>query len=176
LITIDSLNRVFFTVFDEKKKKGEDENAPKKHDQIIQEINRTQNLGLSNAEIASFRQLYAVGLPFSSLKQLLAMTPAEQAKVNQPGIPVLDSANNQLYSWIRATKYAYTGAKDFQYLIKGDKGSLYPTFEAVVSALKRNDVFKYNLITSLGQAPSGSDYDMMRKTFKPAKETPATEK
>lgn len=166
LITIDSSNRVFFSVYEEKKKKGEDENASNKHDEIIQEINTSRKLGLSKEEMAAFRKVFGVGVPFGALKQYLAMTPAEQAAQKLPGIPVLDSLNNQLYDWIRATKIAYAGTKDFQYLIKGDQGSLYPTFEAVINALKKNDVLKYNLITSLEGTPSGSEYENVKKTFK----------
>lgn len=34
------------------------------------------------------------------------------------------------------------------YLIKGDKAATYPTFEKVIEALKQNNIYKYNLVTS----------------------------
>jgi hypothetical protein len=55
-------------------------------------------------------------------------------------------------------KRAFAGEK-LNYLIKGDAKSKYPTFEAVVSALKRNEEFKYNLVTALDDVPSGSELD-----------------
>lgn len=143
MISFDSTNRVFFTVLSEK--------DPQKYADIINEVNTGQNLGLTPAEIANFRNIYMVGVPLSGVKQLLGMDAKAVEKVRQPGIPVEDSANNELYWWVRAAKNAFAGEK-LNYLIKGDGNSKYPAFEAVVSALKRNEEFKYNLITTLDGA------------------------
>jgi hypothetical protein len=48
-------------------------------------------------------------------------------------------------------------------LIKGDGRSKYPVFEGIVSALKRNDEFKYQLVTALEGVPPGSDLDKYNK-------------
>ena len=148
LISIDSANRVFFSVLSEK--------DPTKFDDIINDVNAEQKLGLSPAELTNFRKTYMVGVPFGGLKQLLATDFKEQAKLVQPGIPVLDSANNQLVWWVKAAKTAFAGEK-LNYLIKGDGASKYPTFDAVISALKRNEEFKYNLVTALDDIPVGSE-------------------
>ena len=121
MIIVDSTDRVFFSVLSEKDKT--------KFDAVIQEINSSQTLNLSNAEMANFRKTFAVGVPFGNLKQLLALDSKEQASLKQPGIPVLDSANNQLFWWIAAAKKAFAGEK-LNYLIKGDGNSKYPAFEA----------------------------------------------
>jgi len=158
MIIVDSSNRVFFSVLSEKDKT--------KFDAIIQGINSSRSLGLSAAEMANFRQTFAVGVPFGGLKQLLAMAPADQNKLRQPGIPVLDTVNNELIWWIGEAKKAFAGEK-LNYLIKGDAKSKYPTFEAVISALKKNDEFKYNLVTALDDIPSNSELDMYnRKNLK----------
>ncbi len=148
MITIDSANRVFFSVLSEKDKS--------KFDAIINGINTTQNLGLSPAEIANFRQTFAVGVPFGGVKQLLGTNVKDQPKLKQTGIPVLDTLNNQLIWWIQQAKLAFRGEK-LNYLIKGDGSSKYPTFEAVISALKKNEEFKYNLVTSLDEIPPGTE-------------------
>ncbi len=150
MITIDSADKVYFTVLSEKDKT--------KFDAIINGINTSQNLQLSPAEIQNFRQTFLVGVPFAGLKQLLATDPKAQASLKQPGIPVKDSANNQLIWWIREAKNAFAGQK-LNYLIKGDGKSKYPAFEAVIAALKKNDELKYNLVTSLDDIPSGSELD-----------------
>lgn len=155
MITIDSLDKVYFTVLSDKDKT--------KFDDIIKGINTSQNLGLSQAELANFRQTFLVGVPFAGLKQLLGTNAKEQASIRQPGIPVKDSANNQLVWWIREAKNAFAGQK-LNYLIKGDGKSKYPAFEAVISALKRNDELKYNLVTSLDNIPSGSELDKLIKS------------
>jgi biopolymer transport protein ExbD len=155
LITIDSTDKVYFTVLSDKDKT--------KFDDIIKGINTTQNLGLSPAELNNFRQTFLVGVPFAGLKQLLATDAKAQATLKQPGIPVKDSANNQLVWWIREAKNAFAGQK-LNYLIKGDAKSKYPAFEAVIAALKKNDELKYNLVTSLDDIPSGSDLDKYLKS------------
>ncbi len=157
MISMDSLNRVFFTVLSE--------NDTKKYDAIIQGINTSQNLGLTPAEMANFKNVYMTGVPFSGLKQLLATPVSEQAKLRLPGIPVMDSANNQLIWWIQQAKIAFAG-QTLNYLIKGDNNSKYPAFEAVLNALKKNDEFKYKLVTSLDGLPDGSELDKVQKRSK----------
>ena len=158
LITIDSSNKVYFSVLSDKDKS--------KFDEIINDINTSQSLGLTKAELDNFRQTYMVGVPFGGLKQLLGTPAMDQVKLKQPGIPVLDSTNNQLIWWIGAAKRAFSGQKGFKYLIKGDGSSKYPAFEAVIAALKKNEEFKYNLVTSLDDVPGGSEYEKTQ-TFKP---------
>ncbi|MEQ1678752.1 MAG: biopolymer transporter ExbD, partial [Chitinophagaceae bacterium] len=150
MIIVDSSNRVFFSVLSEK--------DPAKYDAIIKGINSSRALGLSNAEMANYKKTFAVGVSLGNLKQLLGMPAEEQNKLTQPGIPILDSANNELYYWVMEAKRAFAG-EPLKYLIKGDAQSKYPTFEAVVSALKRNDEFKYNLVTALDDIPANSELD-----------------
>lgn len=155
MVTIDQQDRVFFSVLSEK--------SLEKFDQIIQEINTTNNLGLSDAEMANFRKTFVVGVPLSKLQSLLKVPADQQKNVQQEGIPVLDSATNELVRWIAASKNAFAGQK-LTFLIKGDSKSRYPTFEAVVNALKRNEEFKYNLVTTPEDAPPNSELGIMRKS------------
>jgi hypothetical protein len=115
--------------------------------------------------MGNFRKTYLTGVPFTGLKQLLGTPAADQKNINQPGIPVMDSANNQLAEWIKAAKEAFAG-QELKYLIKGDAKSKYPAFEGVISALKRNNEFKYNLVTSLDEVPPNSALDKANKTMK----------
>jgi biopolymer transport protein ExbD len=157
MISMDSLNRVFFTVLSQKDQS--------KYNTIIQGINTSQNLGLTPAEMANFKKVYMTGVPFSGLKQFLGMSSEQQATVKLPGIPVMDSTNNQLVWWIREAKAAFAGEK-LNYLIKGDNNAKYPAFEAVLTALKKNEEFKYNLVTSLDGIPDGSELDTKLKKAK----------
>lgn len=154
MFTIDNDNRVFFSVLSEKNVKV--------YDQIIQEINTNQNLNLTPAEMANFRKTLVIGVPFSQLKSLLAVPADEQKNIKQPGIPVMDSATNEAVRWIAASKNAFAGQK-LTFLIKGDSKSKFPTFEAVVSALKRNEEFKYNLVTTPEDAPANSELGIIRR-------------
>ena len=157
LISIDSSNKVYFSILSEK--------DPSKFDNVINEINDKQKLGLTPAQISNFRKTYMVGVPFTGLKQLLDIDAKEQGNVKQPGIPVMDSTNNQLTWWIQGAKNAFAGEK-LVYLIKGDGNSKYPAFEAVIEALKKNEEFKYSLVTSLDDIPVGSALDLELKRLK----------
>ncbi|MBC7947703.1 MAG: biopolymer transporter ExbD [Chitinophagaceae bacterium] len=148
LITIDKDSKVYININAKK-----DQN---KLTQIIEGINTSRSLGLSPAQIQNFKTTPIIGVPFGSLKTLLNLPADQQATVGQPGIPVLDSINNELIWWVSETKKAFAGEK-LLYLIKGDNGSKYPTFEGVVNALRKNDEFKYNLVTSQEGPPEGTD-------------------
>lgn len=150
LITIDKDSKVYLNISEPKDK------SKTRLNEIIQGINTSRNLGLSPAEIENFKNSPIIGVPFSSLKSLLKLSSKDQEKVKQPGIPVLDTLNNELVWWVAETKKAFAGGK-LIYLIKGDNNSKYPSFEAVVNALRKNEEFKYNLITSQEDAPEGTD-------------------
>ena len=153
LIGIDTANRVFFTVLAEK-----DKSIP---DDILKRVATIRTLTFTNDQIMNYRKTYAVGVPFTQLGSLLSLEPESQGSVTQPGIPVLDTLDNQLVTWIQASKEVYRERqKPLKYLIKGDGASKYPTFEAVVAALKKNDEYKYNLVTALEGAPSNSALDI----------------
>ena len=148
LITIDQDSKVYLNI-----------SAPKdlvKLKTVIEGINTSRNLGLTDAEMEKFKTVPIVGVPFNGLKQLLNLPLKQQEKVGQPGIPVLDTLNNELVWWVDEAKKAFAGGK-LIFLIKGDNNSKYPTFEAVINAMRRNEEFKYNLITSQEGAPEGTE-------------------
>jgi len=97
MVLVDSTNRVFFSVLSEKDRTVSD--------QIVTKAAELRSIKLTPEEVQNFRKTPAVGVPFSRLAALLDMGPEEQnAGAGQPGIPVLDSTDNQLATWIRASK------------------------------------------------------------------------
>jgi biopolymer transport protein ExbD len=147
LITIDKEGKVYFTILSEKDKSVFDE--------VINAVNSSRNLGLTDAEKVTYRKTYIVGVAFSQLKQLLDLPVDQQKNLKQPGIPV-DSTGGELTYWVQAAKSAFAG-QQLKYLIKGDNNSKYPVFKDVIEGLKKNDVYKYNLITSPEDAPAGTE-------------------
>lgn len=150
LVEMDAKGRVFFTVL-------ADAN-PEAKKYVIDNINQTKNLGLTPNEINSFVKGQSIGVPFTQLKSFLALPADKQKSVmaTVPGIPITDSASNELYYWLNA------GVKGFQqrkinYLIKGDNSAKYPAFKNVLDAFKRNDIYKFQLVTSPEDAPAGTD-------------------
>ncbi|RYF95134.1 MAG: biopolymer transporter ExbD, partial [Chitinophagaceae bacterium] len=150
LITIDPDSRVFINVTEPTSKTKE------RLGTIVNGVNQSRSLGLTASEIENFKKAPIIGVPFNMLKGFLALSPEQQAKFKQPGIPVLDTLNNELVWWIDETKKAFAGDK-MMFLIKGDNKSKYPTFEAVINAMRKNEEFKYNLITAQEGAPEGTD-------------------
>lgn len=148
LITIDPESKVYINISSPK--------DPERLVSVIEGINQSRNLGLTPQEMQNFKKAPIIGLPFANLKSFLDLPHDEQLKVVQPGIPVTDSLNNEMVWWIAETKKAFAG-QPFLYLIKGDNNSKYPAFEGVINALKRNEEFKYNLITDQEGAPEGTE-------------------
>ena len=92
------------------------------------------------------------------------MPKDQRDKVKQKGIPV-DSTNNELATWIGAAKIAFQG-HTVLYMVKGDNKATYPTFKGVIDALKKNDEYKYKLITDPKTVPAGTDLYVKRGSGK----------
>jgi biopolymer transport protein ExbD len=157
LITITPDSKVFLSV--------SDKNVQEKQT-MIDDINTAKSLGLSDAEKSNFVSKPAsyIGAPFSQLKSFLDKTPEQLKTMVLPGIPAKDSTDNELVDWIRAATTAFQGAK-MSLLVKGDNASKYPSFQGVLTAFKRNDQLKFQMVTSPVAAPRGSELDIsQRKT------------
>ena len=154
LITIDPESKVYINPSSPK-------GGTEKLSEVIDGINTARSLNLTPTQKANFTKAPIVGVPFASLGGFLNLSPEDQEKFKAPGIPVSDSLNNELVWWIAEVKKAYAGEK-LLYMVKGDNESKYPAFEAVIDALRRNQEFKYNLITSREEAPAGTDLYKIR--------------
>lgn len=156
LVLIDSTNRVFFSVLSEKDKTI--------HAKVLDKVGSLRQMTFTADQKENFRIAGAVGVPFSQLSSFLSLDPADQGKATQPGIPVTDTLDNQLISWIGAIKQVFAEERrELRYLVKGDGMATYPTIEAVITAFKRNDQLKFNLVTSLEGAPTGSELDKFNR-------------
>lgn len=155
LVSMDKDGRVFFTLQVEK------DQSPIQA--VMQNMNSSRNLGLTDAEISTFMKEPIVGVPIAQLKQYLGLSEEQKKGFKMPGIPIKDSANNELYFWVRDAVSAFTGKK-INYLIKGDNNAKYPEFKNVLSAFKKNEIFKFQLITSPEDVPAGTDlYNVRQK-------------
>lgn len=166
MVEFDAGGRVFFTML------AEANPAAKRY--VIESINSNRNLGLTEAEMESFVRAYSVGVPFAQLKSFLSQSDEAQKQVVQPGIPVRDSANNELYTWVNAGIKGFQGRK-INYMIRGDNNAAYPDFKGIMEAFKRNDIFKFQLVTSPQDAPAGTDLYKKRAGQAQATEAPAAQ-
>ncbi len=137
---------------------------------MAESINKEKNLGLTPQEIELFKNVSFFGAPFASLKSFLRV-PKDQLKEEAvPGIPAIDTTNNELIDWMRHVVAAHssTGAK-FNLILKGDNLSKYPQFKNVITAFKKNEQFKFQMVTNPRGVPTGTD--LWRKNMSAA---PAT--
>jgi biopolymer transport protein ExbD len=149
LITMDHDDKVYFSV--------SDGNVAEKKD-IIDAINTSKNLGLTDAEKKNFvnNPSAYIGVPFSQLKSFLDHSPEEVKNLKLPGIPTKDSTNNELRDWVAAAVAAFQGVK-MNILVKGDDAAKYPSFDGVIWAFKKNDQMKFQLVTNPVAPPPGSE-------------------
>ena len=154
MVTMDKEGKAYFSVGDN--------NTAEKQD-IIDMIDQGKNLGLSAKEKAAFaRSGSYVGVPFSMLKSYLDLSADQVKNFKSPGIP-LDTANNELTVWMNAATRAFTGSK-MNLLVKGDNNAKYPTFKGVIDAFKRNEIFKFSMVTNPEGVPEGTALAAKRAT------------
>jgi biopolymer transport protein ExbD len=128
---------------------------PKIKGAVLDELGKERNMSFSAQDKKNFENSDFIGVPFSQLKQFIALKPEQVKGMELPGIPV-DSTNNELKAWISAAINAQMG-EQLNFLIKGDDAVKYPTFKAVIDAFKANDQYKYNLVTNSKAVPEGSE-------------------
>ena len=147
LVSINKEGQVFIQMSDDMK--GD----------VIEEMNALRQLNLSEQDKQYFKQSLFVGTPLSQLNQFDRIKPEDLHTVRFSGVPT-DSTNNELQSWINAAVNAYKGRK-INFLIKGDNNSKYAVFRDVINSFKKNEVFKYQLVTNPEGVPEGSE--LMKK-------------
>jgi biopolymer transport protein ExbD len=147
LITMDKEGKVYFSVADEN---------PEQKAEVIDLVDQSKALNLTAQEKAAFKRTGAfIGVPFSKLKSYLQLTPDQIKNYKPDGIPV-DSTNNEMVEWVRAAATAFTGKK-MNLLVKGDNDAKYPSFKGIIDALKKNEIFKFSMITDPEGVPAGTE-------------------
>lgn len=154
MITMDRDGKVYFSVSDD---------ATAEKGEIIDAVDQLKSLGLTDQEKAAFRRTASfVGVPFAQLKSYLQLSPDQLKNFKSPGIPVTDTLNNELVTWIRAAATAYQGSK-MNLMVKGDNEAKYPAFKGVINAFKKNEIFKFSMVTDPENAPEGTELFKIRE-------------
>jgi biopolymer transport protein ExbD len=162
LITLTKDGRTFLMLGEDAKKK-----------EILENINTTKALGLSPAELQKWGKQSYIGTPFNLVKGTLALA-AEMPADRAPGIPT-DSTNNEMIDWMRSVTNVFGAAQVEQrdlekiLLIKGDQDALYPKFKSIKEAFKKNEIFKFQIVTNGTPAPMGSELYISNKLGDKAK-------
>jgi biopolymer transport protein ExbD len=155
LITLDKDGKVYFSVSDDNTaEKGE----------IIDAVAQARGITLTDQEKNAFKRAGSfIGVPFNQLKGYLQLSADQLKTFNFPGIPVTDTLNNELQVWMRAAAGAYQGKK-MNLLVKGDNNAKYPSFKGVMQAFKKNEIFKFQMITDPEGVPAGSELYRIRNS------------
>ena len=158
MLSLNKDGKVFLSTGD-----GAADKANKK--EIISTINSSNNLGLTDADIAALVRDPFIGVPIAQLSQQ-AKIPVDKINDALPGIPCKDTTNNELIAWMRAVATVYAGQKP-NLLLKGDNVAKYPTFKNILTAYRKNGFFKFQMVTNPESVPQGSD--LWKKSMGPGK-------
>jgi biopolymer transport protein ExbD len=149
MISLNKDGKVFLSTGDSRDDKD-------KKEAMIKSVNGSRNLGLSEAEIQALVRAPFIGVSLATLKQQARLPVDQMTGDKLPGIPAKDSNNNELNDWMRGVADAYAGMKP-NLLLKGDNVSKYPTFRNIIDAFRKNDFFKFQMVTNPESVPTGSD-------------------
>jgi biopolymer transport protein ExbD len=144
LISITKDGKAFISMDDESKR-----------EQVLNTLNVTNKMNWSDADMQSIAKLEFFGTPLAQLKQQTGIPKEQQNDKALPGIPVQDTLNNQMYDWMRAAASVYAGTT-MNLLVKGDNDSQFPAFKNIMTAFKKNDLFKFQMVTNPESVPEGT--------------------
>ena len=147
LVTLTKDGKVFLMLGDRAKKQA-----------ILEDINTTKGLGLSPAELVKLKKMEFIGMPFNKIKSMLQL-PIPMEPKDMEGIPTGDSAHNELTDWIGSVVRSYSGESmdHLNLLVKGDNAAKYPAFKNIKEAFKRNDIYKFKIVTNPEGIPADSE-------------------
>lgn len=149
MLTVDPKGKVYFD-YDNKKAKR----------MLIETVNQEKGLNLTPAEMQAFVNSASFGLPFNQMKSYLNIPPMDQKNFAQSGIPIDTSfvaETNELGYWVQAARFA--GQEEGhppRICIKCDASTEYPRVKDVIKTLTKNNIDRFNLITSLEEIPQGT--------------------
>jgi biopolymer transport protein ExbD len=138
-IIIDKSGKLFFGI-----------DGQEKRIELLKKMGEAYTYTYTDKELKEFSVINGFGVPIEQMKDFLALKPDDRdMKENQRGIPY-DSLNNQLKNWVR---FARNVNPQLRIAIKADQALAYPVIKNVMNTLQDLDENRYNLITSLEQAP-----------------------
>jgi len=139
MILVDSKGKVFFGI-----------DGQENRENLLTKMGEAYHMQFTPKELKQFSLINSFGVPMNAMKAFLALKPEEQdSQASAMGIPC-DSLDNQFKNWVSAARNVN---KDFRIAIKGDQATAYPVIKKLMSSLQDLNENRYNLITSLENAP-----------------------
>ncbi len=138
-IVVDKGGKVFFGIDGQEKRVS-----------LLEKIGVVYNINFTSEEKHQFSLVTSFGIPIEKMKSFLSLSSSERdLKENALGIPS-DTLNNQFKDWVKAARQVNP---DLKIAIKADQNTPYPKIKNVMNTLQDLDENRYNLITSLEEAP-----------------------
>jgi biopolymer transport protein ExbD len=140
---------------------------------VINYLSKYKGLNLTEENVLAFRKRTAFGMDLADAKRYLETVETPNAQKEQDGIPVMDSANSQLQSWIEAYQSVYMDSLqknndlDREVFIKADKAAPFEVVEKVMDIFAGNGLDRFKLVTAPKDVPLGTMLDKKKK--EPAK-------
>ena len=146
LVTINKDGKVFLSLSEPERKK-----------QVVEEVSKLKGIPISQADVKKAGNVDFFGAPISQMASFLNLPKEKMTGELLPGIPAVDSTNNELTLWMTAVYNVFRGDK-MNLMIKGDISTKYPAFKQVLDAFKKNDFLKFNIVTNSESIPEGTEY------------------
>lgn len=144
LFTISPEGKVFLSLSEENRRV-----------ELVDDLNTRLNLQLTPAEVKKAAKAEFFASSLGTLKSYLNLEPDQRKGPALPGIPCVDSTNNEVIEWVNSAKTIFLGAK-MNLMVKGDENVPYPVFKLVIDAFKKNDEMKFQVITNQEGIPEGT--------------------
>lgn len=155
MITIDPLNRVFFTIDSKNVAALGGKNA---RAGLISDMDEFKKLGLTEEEKQRFTKGASIGVPLNQLKSFLSQEGPVQKQLEKTaeGIPIdttMGSSANELNDWITVAR---NNNPFLRIVIKADAATSYPGYNKVLKTLSQMKINSFNLVTNLKAVPPGT--------------------
>jgi biopolymer transport protein ExbD len=138
IISVAADGRIFFGI----------DGQPFRKD-LLKLISKKYNINFASTEYNRFSLMENFGFPIYNLKGALNLGDEQMKSVIAPGIPC-DSVKNELIDWIA---YARQVNPKIKIAVKGDMDVDYKVINRVISTLQKQNINKFNLITTLEEKP-----------------------
>lgn len=158
LITIDTAGRVFFNL------EGKDVRI----NMLKRMMNKFPAVKFTEQQINRFGAMQSFGVPIAQLPAYIDADEAERKKIDDEtkGIPI-DSADNmdelsfwinfarvEEFTWRKAQEAEGKPVEEMRVALKADGKAAYRKIDAVIALFKKQDVYRFNLITDLESDPN----------------------
>lgn len=158
LITIDTAGRVFFNL------EGKDVRI----NMLKRMMNKFPAVKFTEEQINRFGAMQSFGVPIAQLPAYIDGDEAERRKIDNEtkGIPI-DSADNkdelsfwinfarvEEFTWRKAQEAEGKPVEEMRVALKADGKAAYKKIDAVIALFKKQEIFRFNLITDLESDPN----------------------